>query len=117
MARSRIEHSAIHTLVKVAAYKAEVVMLRSTWPVHAPCARGKHECEIHGCIVTPLPFQVDVTPLSCQLAKDLWNFQHHQHQSLCQQSLQRCPDPLLEVHWHLIRPSSHTLEWLAVAGL
>ena len=96
MARSLIEHAATHTLVKIAAYKAEVVMLRSAWPVHAPCAQGKHECKIHGCIVTLLPFQVLLTPLSCQLAKDLWNF--HQRQSLCQQSLQRCPDPLLEVH-------------------
>jgi len=41
LAWSRIDHSAIHTLVKVAAYKAEVVMLGSAWPVHAPCAQGK----------------------------------------------------------------------------
>lgn len=72
---------------------------------------------VNDCTVTPLPFQVLLTPISCQPAKDLLNFQHHQRQSLCQQSLQRCPDPLLEVHWRLIHPSSHTLEWLAVAGL
>ncbi len=65
----------------------------------------------------PLPFSVLVTPFSCQLAKDLWNSQHHQHQLLCQQALQRCLDPLLKVHWHLTHPSSHILEWLAVAGL
>ena len=77
----------------------------------APCVWGKHVSSMVALLHHCLPSGSYNSQLPA--SKGPMEFST----SLCQQSLQRCPDPPLEVHWHLIHPSSHTLEWLAVAGL